>query len=117
MACEIMFSMTNCNIVIVEKELVLEIDRLKHRNGFVHKKGGKNDKHTEELLRGLEQERDYYKNEVNVLQLLLKPGSRSPSPSGRVSRSQNSTPAKRAASPSPTRGDKKVLVKLILMKY
>ena len=112
-----MFSMTNCNIVIVEKELVLEIDRLKHRNGFVHKKGGKNDKHTEELLRGLEQERDYYKNEVNVLQLLLKPGSRSPSPSGRVSRSQNSTPAKRAASPSPTRGDKKVLVKLILMKY
>ncbi len=93
---------------------MLEIDRLKHRNGTIHshshnKKAGKGDKHVEELLRGLEQERDYYKNEVNVLQQLLKPRSRSPSPSGRVSRSQNSTPAKRIGSPSPARLDKKVL--------
>lgn len=94
-----------------EKDLVLEIDRLKHhRNGTVHshshnKKAGK-DKHIEDLLRGLEQERDYYKNEVSVLQQLLKPRSRSPSPSGRVSRS--STPAKRISSPSPSRLDKKV---------
>ena len=90
-----------------ERELVLEIDRLKHRNGLV-KKRSKSPNRIEAFMKGLEEERDYWKGEVEVLQKLMRsrkstPRSRSASPSR--SRSQTSTPSKsrsRNASPVGT---------------
>lgn len=73
----------------VERELVLEIDRLKHRSSSV-KNGKKTNKHIENLIKCLEEERNYWKSEADGLSKLLKLGtgnvrSRSISPSRKAS--------------------------------
>ena len=97
---------TCCNsrqifVVFSERELVLELDRAKysHRNGLVKKKT-KGPNPTEKFIKGLEEERDYWKSEVDTLQKLLTTSrsratsrSRSQSPT-RASRSVQSTPSK-----------------------
>ncbi len=91
---------------------MLEIDRLKHKNGIV-KKRGKSPDRMQIFIKGIEEERDYWKGEVEVLQKLLRSKSRSNSParsrsptrSKSPSRSLNSTPSKghsRTSSPSRT---------------
>ena len=86
---------------------MLELDRAKysHRNGLVKKKT-KGPNPTEKFIKGLEEERDYWKSEVDTLQKLLTTSrsrvasrSRSQSPI-RASRSVQSTPSK---SPSRAR--------------
>ena len=57
--------------LFAEKELVLEIHRLKHKNGVVKKKGKSADP-VQGFIRSLEEERDYWKGEVDVLNKLLK---------------------------------------------
>ena len=79
-----------------ERDLVLEIDRLKHKNGF-HKKRGKSPDRLTQFLRGVEEERDYWKGEVEVLQKLLR--SRSISPT----RAKSPQRASRSPARSPTR--------------
>ena len=44
---------------ITEKDMVIEIDRLKHRNGFKAK--GKSQNLVDSFIKGLEEERDYWK--------------------------------------------------------
>ena len=51
-------------LLFSEKELVLEIDRLKyHKNGIKKCKGPNK---METFIKGLEEERDYWKGEVDV---------------------------------------------------
>ncbi len=105
------FNTSPCTLSLVinfaERDLVLELDRAKYsqRNGVVKKKT-KGPTHVEKLIKGLEDERNYWKGEVETLQKLLqtsrsrassrsRPTSRSPT---RTSRSTPSTPSK-----SPTR--------------
>ena len=86
---------------------MLELDRAKynHRNGMVKKKT-KGPNATEKFIKGIEEERDYWKDEVETLQKLLKTSrsrvstrSRSQSPT-RAAGSVHSTPSK---SPSRNR--------------
>lgn len=74
--------------VLAEKELVLEIERLKRKNGPSTKKG-KIPSKLDAFIRGIEEERDYYKQQTDMLQRMLrgepastlsKPSSRSASP-------------------------------------
>ena len=95
-----------CLLHVAEKDMVLEIDCLKHRNGVV-RKHGKMPNRMDQLVRSLEEERNYWKSEVEVLQKLMKsrPSSRSSSrPSSPTrSRSRTGTPTKtksRSSSPS-----------------
>lgn len=95
--------------LITERDLVLEIDRLKCKNGVTRgKRGSKTPTHTEMFIKGLEEERDYWKGEVSVLQKLMKNKTRprSPSPTLR-SRSRSLSPARsKPLTPTPTRKSK-----------
>ena len=84
-----------------ERDLVLEIDRLKHRRSATKKAGKIGPK--EQLIRGLEQERDYWKSEVDVLQSLMKttPRSRVSSPARSPARSPS--PGRKSRTRSPTK--------------
>ncbi|XP_064637968.1 testis-specific gene 10 protein-like isoform X2 [Lineus longissimus] len=89
-----------------ERELVMEIERLKTRNGV--KKRAKSPNRMDSFIKSLEDERDYWKGEVDVLQKLLKMESRTPtrcpgSPkkstptkkgTSNMTRSRSSTPSK-----------------------
>ncbi|XP_013412187.1 centrosomal protein of 135 kDa-like, partial [Lingula anatina] len=77
-----------------ERELVLEIERLKKKNGLV-KKRGKSPNRLDAFIRGLEEERDYYKGEVDTLQKMMQQ-QRSASPS----RGRSPARAKRDTSPA-----------------
>ena len=59
-----------------EKELVLEIERLKRKNGPGVKKN-KIPSKLDAFIRGIEEERDYYKQQTDILQRMLRgePGS------------------------------------------
>ncbi|CAH1777332.1 unnamed protein product [Owenia fusiformis] len=77
-----------------ERELVLEIERLKNK-AAPKRKGGKSINRLDSFIKGLEEERDYWREEVDALQKLLRlhgPGS-SPMRSRSPSRSKVSTPA------------------------
>ncbi|XP_013391946.1 centrosomal protein of 135 kDa [Lingula anatina] len=76
-----------------ERELVLEIERLKKKNGLV-KKRGKSPNRLDAFIRGLEEERDYYKGEVDTLQKMMQQ-QRSASPA----RGRSPARAKRDTSP------------------
>ncbi|XP_046325816.2 centrosomal protein of 135 kDa-like isoform X2 [Haliotis rufescens] len=89
-----------------EKELVLEIERLKRKNGPVKK--GKIPSKLDAFIRSVEEERDYYREQAESLQRLLRgdpPRARSPI---------RSRPSSRAGSPvreaTPSRSDKKSIV-------
>ena len=58
----------------VEKELVLEIDRMKRKRGGVQAsaKRGRSPNRFDQFIKNVEQERDYWKNEVDTLQQVLK---------------------------------------------
>lgn len=58
----------SCFLTYSERELVLEIDRLKHKNGMVKRKGKTPDQ-VAAFIKGLEQDRDYWKKEVETLQV------------------------------------------------
>ncbi|KAK2148603.1 hypothetical protein LSH36_489g00052 [Paralvinella palmiformis] len=95
-------------LIANEKDMVLEIDCLKHRNGVV-RKHGKATNRMDQLIRSLEEERDYWKSEVEVLQRLMKsrPSSRQSSRASSPTRSKSrtGTPTKtksRSSSPSNT---------------
>jgi len=92
---------------VAEKDLVLEIDRLRHhaKNGTVQH--GKRPKAqtgaVEAFIKDLEDERDYWKNQVSEMQQLL----RSKSGVGGITTSQSSTTTatrrSRSRSVSPSR--------------
>ena len=92
-------------ILFSEKELVLEIDRLKHRTSCgTKKKSAKTPNRVEALLKSVEQERDYWKGEVDILQKISS--SRALSPSRSPSRARSPTRARspvRSTAKSPVR--------------
>ncbi len=102
-------------LTFAERDLVLELDRAKcsHRNGMVKKKP-KGPSATEKLIKGIEEERDYWKGEVETLQKLLKTSrarvsgrSRSVSPTRRSpTRGPRSIPSTPTKSPSRARGSR-----------
>ncbi|XP_006816961.1 centrosomal protein of 135 kDa [Saccoglossus kowalevskii] len=84
-----------------ERELVLELERLR----LSPTKRSKSPSRVEGIMRKLEEERDYFKGEVEVLQKILKDRSLSSSTRSR-SRSRSPTkgsPSKRSTSSSPSR--------------
>ncbi|XP_074651450.1 uncharacterized protein LOC141906138 isoform X2 [Tubulanus polymorphus] len=95
-----------------ERELVLEIERLKATKGVSAKKKTKAG-HLEAFIKGLEGERDYWRAEVETLQKMLKLGARSPSRSSRCP-SRCQSPTRSSSRPpsrnqSPTRSPSKSL--------
>ena len=54
-----------------EKELVLEIERLKHKSGPAAKKSKLPSK-LDMFIRGVEEERDYYRQQTDMLQRIVK---------------------------------------------
>lgn len=61
----------NNKLTANEKELVLEIERLKRKNGPGPKKG-KIPSKLDAFIRGIEEERDYYKQQTDMLQRMLR---------------------------------------------
>ena len=99
-----------------EKELVLEIERLKRKNGPSTKKG-KIPSKLDAFIRGIEEERDYYKQQTDMLQRMLrgepagtftKPSSRSASPV----REKGSSVDKKVRSPAVVHGKTRYKSKL-----
>lgn len=95
---------------IIEKELVLEIERLKRKNGpGTGKKSGKTPSKLDAFIRSLEEERNYYRDQADALQKMLRgeipTRSRSPARSRSSSRSASPT---RDVSSSGAKSDKKV---------
>ncbi|XP_025088561.1 testis-specific gene 10 protein-like isoform X3 [Pomacea canaliculata] len=85
-----------------EKELVLEIERLKRKNGPSTKKG-KIPSKLDAFIRGIEEEREYYRQQADALQRMLRgepPRSSSPI---------RSRPSSRSGSPVRERPDKKMV--------
>ena len=93
-----------------ERELVLELERMRKKVG-----GGKSKKDAplsrlDNYTRALEEERDYYKGEVEVLNRILKSkgagggggGSSTPSKARERSPKKSSTPVKGSRSSSPS---------------
>lgn len=92
-----------------EKELVLEIERLKRKNGPATTVNGKKPKSATKLdafIRSIEEERNYYKDQTEALQKMLRGEipSRSRSPVRSRPSSRSSSPVRDAANKS----DKKV---------
>lgn len=93
----------------VEKELVLEIERLKRKNGpatTVNGKKGKSASKLDAFIRSIEEERNYYKDQTEALQKMVRGEipSRSRSP-------VRSRPSSRSGSPIRdvgSKSDKKV---------
>ncbi|XP_066287957.1 centrosomal protein of 135 kDa-like isoform X2 [Branchiostoma lanceolatum] len=80
-----------------EKELVLELERL--RDMSVRHKRDKSPSRLDNFIKSLEEERDYYKQEVDVLQNMLKKRSGSPA------KTPTSTPTKGSSiKGTPTKG-------------
>jgi centrosomal protein CEP135 len=91
-----------------EKELVLEIERLKRKNGPGAKKN-KIPSKLDAFIRGIEEERDYYRQQTDMLQRMLRgePG---------VLPKVTSRPGSRAGSrsSSPVRGEKPAVDKKVI---
>jgi len=90
--------------LVTEKDLILEIDRLRHygKNGTLQH--GKRAKarptdSVETFISDLEEERNYWRGQVTELQQMMRSWSHSPS----RSRSRSLSPAHRSAGTSPTR--------------
>ncbi|XP_055958999.1 testis-specific gene 10 protein isoform X2 [Patella vulgata] len=95
----------NNKLISNEKELVLEIERLKRKNGPTKK--SKTPSKLDAFIHSIEEERDYYRDQADTLQRLLRtdgPGTRGKSPI-------RSRPSSRAGSPardlSPSKRDGK----------
>lgn len=92
-------------ISITEKELVLEIERLKRKNGPGMTKKGKTPSKLDAFIRSVEEERNYYRDQADALQKMLRGEipTRSRSP-------VRSRPSSRSGSPvrdtSTTKSDK-----------
>ena len=80
---------------------MLEIERLKRKNGPGVKKN-KIPSKLDAFIRGIEEERDYYKQQTDILQRMLRgePGS--------LPKRSTSKPSSRCASPVREKADKKV---------
>lgn len=99
----------NIYFLCTEKELVLEIERLKRKNGPATTVNGKKAKSATKLdafIRSIEEERNYYKDQTEALQKMLRGEipSRSRSPIRSRPSSRSSSPVRDIASKS----DKKV---------
>jgi len=59
---------------LVEKDLVTELDKVRRKKGGVRAdaKRGRSPNRFDQFIRNLEQERDYWKGEVETLQHVLK---------------------------------------------
>ncbi|XP_064608998.1 centrosomal protein of 135 kDa-like [Liolophura sinensis] len=98
-----------------EKDLVLEIERLKHKNGpTTTKKRSKSLSKLDSFIRALEEERNFYREQSEALQVTLRrvnsqPKIKSPTPKPPSrSNSRSSSPVRE---PSPTKLDKKTVAK------
>lgn len=95
-----------CNKMMTnEKELVLEIERLKRKNGPATTVNGKKPKSATKLdafIRSIEEERNYYKDQTEALQKMLRGEipSRSRSPVRSRPSSRSSSPVRDAANKS-----------------
>lgn len=95
-----------CNKMMTnEKELVLEIERLKRKNGPATTVNGKKPKSATKLdafIRSIEEERNYYKDQTEALQKMLRGEipSRSRSPIRSRPSSRSSSPVRDAANKS-----------------
>ena len=89
-----------------EKELVLEIERLKRKNGPASGKKGKTSSKLDAFIRSVEEERNYYKDQTEALQKMLR--GEIPTRSRSPVRSRSSS---RAASPAPATPSKDKKVK------
>lgn len=91
-------------LTAAERELVLEIDHLRHgsKNGPSNKRGGKSavaaTSAMDGFIKSLEEERDYWKSEVDVLQTMLATSKSSQSP---VRTSSSARQRSSATSPLP----------------
>ncbi|XP_076445989.1 centrosomal protein of 135 kDa-like isoform X2 [Babylonia areolata] len=84
----------NNKLTANEKDLVLEIERLKRKNGPAGTKKGKIPSKLDAFIRGIEEERDYYRQQADSLQRLARG-----EPMARWSR-----PTSRSASPAVDKG-------------
>lgn|SRR6218665_2982187 len=92
-------------LLIEERDLVLEMDRLRHhhKNGMTQKRSKLSSGANDAFIKSLEGERDYWKSEVEVLQqaLTLKLLG---SGSATRQRSRPTSPTNQQGSTSPGRG-------------
>ena len=96
-----------------EKELVLEIERLKRKSVSAGAtKKGKVPSKLDAFVRSVEEERNYYRDQAEAFQKMLRGEipSRARSP-------VRSKPSSRSASPAPAKNDKKVYLARIMSFY
>lgn len=91
-------------LLIEERDLVLEMDRLRHhKNGMTQKRSKLSSGANDAFMKSLEEERDYWKSEVEVLQQVLTLKLLG-SGSSAHQRSRPTSPTNRQGSTSPARG-------------
>ncbi|KAK3100318.1 hypothetical protein FSP39_018085 [Pinctada imbricata] len=92
-----------------EKELVLEIERLKRKNGPASGKKGKTSSKLDAFIRSVEEERNYYKDQTEALQKMLRGEipTRSRSPIRSRPSSRAASPARET--PTPSKAEKKTV--------
>lgn len=93
-----------------EKELVLEIERLKKKNGPATTKKGKTSSKLDAFIRSIEEERNYYRDQADGLQKMLRGEipTRSRSPVRSRSSSRTGSPTRETAGTPTSKYDKKV---------
>ncbi|XP_076070631.1 centrosomal protein of 135 kDa-like isoform X3 [Mytilus galloprovincialis] len=94
-----------------EKELVLEIERLKKKNGPALTKKGKTSSKLDAFIRSIEEERNYYRDQADALQKMLRGEipTRSRSPVRSRSSSRAGSPVREAAGTPTSKSDKKTV--------
>lgn len=94
-----------------EKELVLEIERLKKKNGPALTKKGKTSSKLDAFIRSIEEERNYYRDQADALQKMLRGEipTRSRSPVRSRSSSRAGSPIREAAGTPTSKSDKKTV--------
>ncbi|XP_041463887.1 testis-specific gene 10 protein-like isoform X2 [Lytechinus variegatus] len=92
-----------------ERELVLELERMRKKVGGVKSKKDGHSSKVENYMKALEEERDYYKGEVEVLNRILRTrGLPSSTPSSRErSPKRSGSPGKGSRTTSPSRSSAK----------
>ena len=102
------YTLNKHHFIYLEKELVLEIERLKRKSGPAGAaKKGKIPSKLDAFVRSVEEERNYYRDQAEAFQKMLRGEipSRSRSPPRSKPSSRSASPARDA---SPAKADKKV---------
>ena len=102
------YTLNKHHFIYLEKELVLEIERLKRKSGPAGAaKKGKIPSKLDAFVRSVEEERNYYRDQAEAFQKMLRGEipSRSRSPPRSKPSSPSASPARDA---SPAKADKKV---------